>query len=157
MLLLSHFSHVRLFATPQTVAHQASKSMDSLGKSTGVDCHSFLQRIFPTHGSNPGIWHCRQIPYHLSYQGSSNFFEPLFWGAGQEYWSGLPFPSPGDLPYPKIKPGSPSLQADCLQTEPPGKPKNTGEGKLSLRQEIFPTQGPNPGLLHCRQILGYTC
>ena len=30
----------------------------------------------------------------------------------QEYWSGLPFPSPGDLPYPGIKPGSPALQAD---------------------------------------------
>ena len=41
----------------------------------------------------------------------------------QEYWSGLPFPSPGDLPDPGIKPGSPALQADTLPTEPPGKPK----------------------------------
>ena len=32
----------------------------------------------------------------------------------QEYWSGLPFPSPGDLPNPGIKPGSPALQADAL-------------------------------------------
>ena len=40
----------------------------------------------------------------------------------QEYWSGLPFPSPGDLPNPGIKPGSPALQADTLQSEPPGKP-----------------------------------
>ena len=40
----------------------------------------------------------------------------------QEYWSGLPFPSPGDLPNPGIKPGSPALQADALQSEPPGKP-----------------------------------
>ena len=39
----------------------------------------------------------------------------------QEYWSGLPFPSPGDLPKPGIKPGSPSLQADALPSEPPGK------------------------------------
>jgi len=39
----------------------------------------------------------------------------------QEYWSGLPFPSPGDLPDPGIKPGSPVLQADSLSTEPPGK------------------------------------
>ena len=37
----------------------------------------------------------------------------------QEYWSGLPFPSPGDLPDPGIKPGSSSLQADSLLTEPP--------------------------------------
>ena len=41
----------------------------------------------------------------------------------QEYWNGLPFPSPGDLPNPEIEPGSPALQADSLLTEPPGKPK----------------------------------
>ena len=40
----------------------------------------------------------------------------------QEYWSGLPFPSPGDLPNPGIKPGSPALEADILTSEPPGKP-----------------------------------
>ena len=40
----------------------------------------------------------------------------------QEYWSGLPFPSPGDLPDPGIKPRSPALQADSLPSEPSGKP-----------------------------------
>ena len=40
----------------------------------------------------------------------------------QEYWSGLPFPSPGGLPDPGIEPGSPTLQADALTSEPPGKP-----------------------------------
>ena len=40
-----------------------------------------------------------------------------------EYWSGLPFPSPGDLPDPGIEPRSPALQADALQSEPPGKLK----------------------------------
>ena len=39
----------------------------------------------------------------------------------QEYWSGLPFPSPGDLPDPGIEPRSPALQADSLPSEPPGK------------------------------------
>ena len=39
----------------------------------------------------------------------------------QEYWSRLPFPSPGDLPNPGIEPGSPALQADSIATEPPGK------------------------------------
>ena len=39
----------------------------------------------------------------------------------QEYWSGLPFPSPGDLPDPGIEPGSPTLQADALTSEPPAK------------------------------------
>ena len=42
--------------------------------------------------------------------------------SGQEYWSGLPLPSPGDLPHPGIEPGSPTLQPDALLSEPPGKP-----------------------------------
>ena len=63
-------SHVRLFATPRTVAHQAPQSMEF---------------------------------------------------SRQDYWSGLPFPSPGDLPNPGIKPGSPTWQADALPSEPPGR------------------------------------
>ena len=39
----------------------------------------------------------------------------------QGYWSGLPYPSSGDLPDPGIEPGSPTLQADSLLPEPPGK------------------------------------
>ena len=40
----------------------------------------------------------------------------------QEYWNGLPFPSPGDLLDSGMEPGSPALQANSLLTEPPGKP-----------------------------------
>ena len=69
--MLSGFSHVQLFATPWTVAYQASPSMG-----------------FPR----------------------------------QEYWSGSPFPSPGDVPDPGIEPGCPTLEADTLTSEPPGKP-----------------------------------
>ena len=48
---------------------------------------------------------------------------PLSMGfSRQEYWSGLPFPSPGDLSNSGIEPGSPALQADALSSEPPGKP-----------------------------------
>ena len=47
---------------------------------------------------------------------------PLSMGfSRQEHWSGLPFPSPGDLPYPGIEPRSPALQADSLPTDPQGK------------------------------------
>ena len=70
-----------------------------------------------------------------------------------EYWSGQPFPSPGDLPNPGIEPRSPTLQADSLPAETQGKPMNTGEGSLSLLQQTFPTQELNWGLLHCRWIL----
>jgi len=72
------------------------------------------------------------------------------WGfSRQGYWSGSPCPPPGNLSNPGIKPRSPALQADSLQSELPGKPKNTGRGSLSLLQGIFLTLG----LLSCRQIL----
>ena len=44
------------------------------------------------------------------------------WGEAQEYWSGYPIPSPGDLPNPGIEPESPTLEADSLPTELSGKP-----------------------------------
>ena len=53
----------------------------------------------------------------------------------QEYRSGLPFPSPGDLPNPRIKPGSPALQADSLPSEPPGKssePNSEGHDQIKI-------------------------
>ena len=49
----------------------------------------------------------------------------------QEYWSGLPFPSPGDLLDPGMEPGSPALQGDYLPSEPPGKPS---EGRRKERE-----------------------
>ena len=56
-------------------------------------------------------------PWTVAYQA------PLSMGfSRQEYCSGLPIPSPGDLPNPGIKPRSPALWADALPSEPPGKP-----------------------------------
>ena len=56
------------------------------------------------------------IPWTIAYQ------TPLSMEfSRQEYWSGLPFPSPGDLPNLGIEHGSPALQADALPSEPPGK------------------------------------
>ena len=80
---MKSLSHVRLFATPWTVARQAPLSM-----------------------------------------GFSR----------QEYWSGLPFPSPGDLPNPGIEPRSPTLEADALTSGSPGKPYADGirAGKNTL-------------------------
>ena len=52
----------------------------------------------------------------------------------QEYWSGLPFPSPGDLPNPGIEPWSPALQADLLPSEPPGKPRARLTGESSQQR-----------------------
>ena len=55
-------------------------------------------------------------PWAVAYQPS-----PSMGFSRQEYWSGLPFPSPGDFPDPGIEPGSPALEADTLTSEPPGK------------------------------------
>ena len=118
------------------------------GKNTGMGCHFLLQGIFPTQETNPGLLHCwqRLLPSgrpwairevqkrELPCESESHvrlFVTPWTiiyqapWSLGfsrQEYWSGLPFPSPGDLPNPGIEPRSPSLQADSLPSEPPGKP-----------------------------------
>ena len=67
---MKSLSHIRLFATPWTVAYQA--------------------------------------PLSLGF-------------SRQKYWSGSPFPSPGDLPNPGIEPRFPALEADALTSEPPGK------------------------------------
>ena len=65
-----------------------------------------------------------------------------------KYWSGYPFPSPGDLPGPGTKHRSPALQVDSLQAESQGKPKSTGMGSLSLsRGSSNPGMDPgSPGL-----------
>ena len=55
-------------------------------------------------------------PWIVAYQAP-----PSMGFSRQEYWSGLPFPSPGDLPDPGIEPWSPTFQADTLTSEPPGK------------------------------------
>ena len=57
------------------------------------------------------------IPWTVAHQAP-----PSMGFSRQEYWSGLPFPSPGDLPDPGIELRSPALQADALTSEPPGKP-----------------------------------
>ena len=81
---------------------------------------SWLQSPSAVILETPKISHCLQmtwlfaIPWTIVYQAS------LSMGfSRQEYWSGLPFPSPGDLPNPGIEPGSPTLQADSLLPEPP--------------------------------------
>ena len=80
LLLLSHFSCVRLYATPWIVAcTKLLRPWDFQGKSTGVGCYFLLQGIFPTQGSNPGLLYCRQNLYCLSQQmvGPKIFFRCL--------------------------------------------------------------------------------
>ena len=66
-------SHVQLFATPWTVAHQAPLPKDFPGKNTGGGCHFLLQVIFWTQGSNPALLHYRWILYHSATQEATIF------------------------------------------------------------------------------------
>ena len=60
----------------------------------------------------------------------------------QEYWSGLPFPSPEDLSDPGIEPRSPALQADALTSEPPGNPAiTTAEHKSWINNQTLSSLG----------------
>ena len=80
----------------------------------------------------------------------------------QEYWSGLPFPSPRNLPKPEMKPGSPALQADALPSKPPGKPVTSDSVRPHRRQPTrllcpWDSPGKNTGvgchfLLQCMKV-----
>ena len=68
--------------------HRQYSPWNSPGQNTGVGILSLLQGIFPTHGSNPGLPHCRQILYQLSHQGSRKVLE----------WVACPFSSGSSQP-----------------------------------------------------------
>ena len=78
-------------------------------------------------------------PWTVAHQGP-----PSMEFSRQEYWSGLPFPSPGDRPDLTIEPGSPTLQADTLPSEPPGKFKNqhpAPDYPISSHEAVKPSPG----------------
>ena len=84
--------------------------------------------------------------------------DPLSMGfSRQEYWSGLPFPSPGVLPDPGIEPSSPTLQADSLLTELWGKPSCSAKSvqlcpTLCDPIDRSPPGSPVPGILQARTL-----
>jgi len=71
----------------------------------------------------------------------------------QEYWSGLPFTSLGDLPDPGIEPGSPTLWADALRSEPPGNPIHQFHRRLNI-ESLYDPAIPLPGV-YPRKIKTY--
>ena len=140
-------SRVRLFATLWTVAYQAppSRGFSRQEYWSGLPCPPpgdlADPGIEPISPASPALQagHLPTEPPRKPYLGlcalllsrvqlfatlwTVAYQAPLSMGfSRQEYWSGLPFPSPGDLPYPGIEPRSPALEADALTSEPPGKP-----------------------------------
>ena len=80
-------------------------------------------------------------PWTVAYQAP-----PSMGFSRQEYWSGLPFPSPGDLLDPGIEPRSPAFQADALTSELPGKP-------LLLSSHSIITSGQLTQIVQCEYSL----
>ena len=90
LLLISRFSHVRLCVTPEMAAHQAPPSWDSPGKNTGVGCH-FLLQCMKVKSESEVTESCPtpSDPMDCSLPGSS-----IHGICQEEYWTGLPLPSP---------------------------------------------------------------
>ena len=88
-------------------------------------------------------------PWTVAYQAS-----PSMGFSRQEYQSGLPFPSPGDLPDPGIKPGSPELQADALPSEPPLQFSSVAQScqTLSDPMDCSPPGSPVHGIFQARVL-----
>ena len=144
---------------------------DFPGQNTRAGFHALLQGLFPTQGSNPGPLYCRQILYQLSYKRSPRILE----------WVAYPFSSGSsrtrnqtavsciaggfftNWPIRKaLKSESLPVVSDSLRPHglyslwnSPG--QNAGVGSSFPLQGIFPTQGSNPGLPHCRRIPYQLC
>ena len=111
----------------ESAARNMPANLDNSAVATGLEKVSFhsnpkerqCQRMLKVKVKVKSLSRVRLFanPWTVAYQA-----HPSMGFSRQEYWSGLPFPSPGDLPDPGIEPGSPTFQADALTTEPPGKP-----------------------------------
>ena len=128
----------------------------------GIALNLLVKYLNSVEYSNPSTWYicfslsCVRLfatPWTVAYQAP-----PSMGFSRQEYWNGLPFPSPGDLPNPGIEPGSPALQADSLPSEPPGKPQDLSFLQRSLIHFIGKKyQKPRSGWWFYLLILGYNC
>ena len=126
----------------QLSTHTEDYGNDSDGKES--TCHA---------GGLKSLSHVRLFatPWTVVYQ-----VPPSMAFSRQEYWSGLPFPFPGDLSDPGIEPGSPTFLADALTSEPRGKPcRRPWVGKIPWRRESLPTPVFCPGEFYGQRNLGF--
>ena len=124
--------------------------------------YNIVNQLYVSEKSLSSVW-LFATPWTVAHQAP-----PSMGFSRQEYWSGLPFSSPRDLPDPGIEPRFPALQAEALTSEPPGEPQiflwapflgGWGVARIlewlavPFSRRSFSTQGLNPGLPHCRQTL----
>ena len=94
---LVSFSEVKVTQSCLTLLrpHVLYNTWNSPGQNTGVGSHSLFQGVFPTQGSNPGLPHCRQILYQLSYRGIWKYLEAL--ASHRQRWKGYDWRIPSYL------------------------------------------------------------
>ena len=126
MLLLSRFSRVRLCVTPEMAAHQAPHPWDSPGKNTGVGCH-FLIQCMKVKSESEVAQSCPTLsdPMDCSHQAP-----PSMGFSRQEYWSGLPLPSPHTSDQIRSVAQSCPTLCDPMNRSTPGLPVGEGNGNL---------------------------
>ena len=161
-------THVWLFVTLWTVAHQGPLSMGFSRQEHWSGCHFLLQGIVPTQGLNPRLLRCRRILYHWATREAHSLIRMFIYSLasgcqGGPWWlrckeSTCQWVNHHMITEVEKWKWSCSVVSDSLRPHglyslwnSPG--QNTGVGSLSLLQGIFPTQGSNPGLLHRRWIL----
>ena len=135
LLLLSHFSHVRLCATPEMTAHQAPPSLGFYRQERWIG----LPFPSPMHETEKWKWSLSVVSNSATPWTAAYWATPSMGFPRQEYWSRLPFPTPGDLPNPGIEPTVltfPALAGRLFTTGPPGKPLNWGSCGYSLLKVI---------------------
>ena len=100
------------------VAMPSSRGSSELRDGTRISCVSCIPAEFFT--AEPSVRLLSHVQHFSTPWTVAHQAPPSMGFSRQEYWSGLPFPFPGDLPNPGIEPGYPALEADTLTSEPPG-------------------------------------
>ena len=130
IVLLFHFNHQDDSHVPYSGGGNHTSCLFSVKQASGKVSSLSPVRLFVT-------------PWTVAYQAP-----PSMGFSRQEYWSGVPFPSPRDLSNPGIEPRSPALQADGLPSKPPGKPlENYNNQDIGLVRGILYFEISNNGYL----------
>ena len=161
-MVSAYESESRSVVSSSLQPHSLNSSWISLDQTIGVGSPSLLQRIFPTQGLNPGLPHCKQILYKLSYQGSPSTYNGMVFSFNMEgnhvTHSNMDEPTCHLGCYTKWNKWKSLSHVQLFATPRTIQSmdfsgQNTGVDSLSLLQGILPSQGSNLGLPLCRRIL----
>ena len=154
---LSQWQSQTLYPLAHMLAGELSRlHVSTHGPQVGSTRTSFIgpSEHSSLHSMSEWVLVARLYPTLLRPHGLQPAKAPLSMGFSRpEYWNGLPFPSPGDLPNPGVELRSPALQADFLLPEPPGKSQYRGsQSPHLLLHDISSKVSPQKGKLYVRLL-----